>query len=222
MILNPELNTAYLALLNKAQAYQICASVDRAVDCRKLQSELVMLYKFKEQGNELEVAARVARLDKFLEDRISHLKDDIKVSIVKFQADKNVDTWISSKLEEILAKVNEISLSATPGEAPNKQDILGYLCRNIEIIPKGEEEEETPEPKKRGRRTSTTGKVVRILKFMEELPPMEEVTGRQVTERMGYREKDMKAVSDTLRHLYNKKLIKRRLTHNQYRYWREA
>lgn len=214
-----------MALLNRAQAYQICSSIDRAVDCRKLQSELVMLYRFREQGDELEVAARVARLNKLLDDRIAHLKDDVKVRIVKFLAERNTDTLLHSKLEEILNKENEILANMPSGESIDKQGMLEYLCHNVAIVPKEEEKEEVKEPvqvRRRGRRSSTTGKVARVKKYMEDLPPFEEVTGRQVSERMGFREKDIKAVSDTLRHLYNQKLIKRKLVSNQYRYWREA
>lgn len=50
MILDTEIKNEFTTILDKAQAFQICASAAKPIDCRKTQSELVGMYRYLNQG----------------------------------------------------------------------------------------------------------------------------------------------------------------------------
>jgi hypothetical protein len=227
-MISQELKARYIALLNKAQAFQICASVNRAVDCRKLQSELVELYKYKEQNNELEVAARVARLDQFLDDKIERLDAITTANIIKFTSEKSEDSWLYAKVGEIYDNTVTIlhNMEERKIAAPSREEIFRVISEGITIVPKGEVSA-TPggEPAKRPtfrKPKSPTGRVTQVWDYVEKIPANEEITGREVAKKLGLPRNEIKSVSDTLRHLYNRKMLKRKLVNNQYRYWKGA
>jgi len=227
MILDIEVKKEFTNILEKAQAFQICASAVKPTDCRKTQAELVGMYRFLNMGNIAEFKTRCDRLNQILDQKIEALDPSVKSDYDQFFRFLQEGSDISEKIIELSEDIAHL-LEYT-------QDIDQRLDGSSFVLLQPQASE-TPkvEPNQKSKGTTSTkerkanrrahkpnGKAAKIWEYVSKnIPAKTEVTGRQVAEAMGLGETEIKATSDALRHLYIRKKLRRRLEANKYYYWK--
>jgi hypothetical protein len=214
MIQNAEPKKSFNNLVDKISVYQICASLTRTrpVECRKNQAELIEIYRVLLQGNFAEFKNKYEHLNQTIDQKIESLEPSDRHEYNRFMEFKqecakteiNVND-LNNKITQLIDKVESRTFILAP------------------VLAKEPVEQKTTKAVRRGRKSDTAGeKASRVWKVIETVPVNEEVSGRQIAEKMGFKKlTDVKSVSDSLRHLFNQKRLKRRLIRNQYFYWRE-
>lgn len=229
MILDTEIKNEFTTILDKAQAFQICASAAKPIDCRKTQSELVGMYRYLNQGHMAEFKIRCERLNALLDQKIESLDPSVKSDFEQFYRFLRADSSVTARLAELSDDIAHL--------LEHTQDIDQRLeGRSFVLLqpqaPEQPQVENKPKPKgttsTRGKKSNRrahrpNGTAASVWEYVNKnVPAKVEVTGRQVAEAMGLEESEIKATSDALRHLYTRKKLKRRLEANKYYYWKPS
>lgn len=120
MLLSVDLRNAYLEVMAKAQAVQICGSKDPACPTSGIQDKLVSLYSAKMMHDETRVAELIPEIDKYLDGCLNKANPVTRTEVFKYLKEMREDTWMYQKLEDINSKLTyiiqgqEISDNATP------------------------------------------------------------------------------------------------------------
>ena len=229
MILDTEIKNEFTAILDKAQAFQICASAAKPVDCRKTQSELVGMYRFLNQGHVAEFKIRCDRLNQLLDQKIESLDPSVKSDFEQFYRFLREDSSVTARLSELSDDIAQL-LGHTQDIDQRLEDRSFVLLQpqatekpQVESKPKSKGTTSGRGRKSNRRAHRPNGTAANVWEYVSKnIPPKVEVTGRQVAEAMGLGETEIKATSDALRHLYTRKKLKRRLEANKYYYWKPS
>jgi hypothetical protein len=230
MSIASETRKAYTGVIDRAQAYQIAASLTKPTDCRKIQTELVSLHKFRMARDCEEMTIRINRLNEMLDQKIGALPAQNQEEFLRIMADKYENLAmpeLTDKIDMILKTTGNLSelvqsrqfmlIPATPGvpsgvtESPKEERWHPIKVDNGEPVKR----------RSRGRRNSPDGKAAKVWElFKNAYSPGQRVTGREVVAMMDAGLDEKKSITDSLRLLYNKKYLKRKLVANKYYYWR--
>ncbi|MDD2299478.1 MAG: hypothetical protein PHN69_04480 [Candidatus Pacebacteria bacterium] len=229
MILDVEVKKEFINILDKSQAFQICASAAKPMDCRKTQSELVGMYRYLNQGHVAEFKIRCDRLNQLLDQKIEALDPSVKSDYEQFFRFLQEGSNVAEKIIELSEDIAHL-LEHTHEIDQRLED------RSFVLLQPQTSEKPKVESKRNTKGTTSTkgrksnrrahrpnGKTANVWEYVNKnIPAKMEVTGRQVAEAMGLGENEIKATSDALRHLYTRKKLRRRLEANKYYYWKPS
>ncbi|MFA7204995.1 MAG: hypothetical protein WC102_01565 [Saccharofermentanales bacterium] len=229
MILDIEVKREFTNILDKAQAFQICASSAKPIDCRKTQAELVGMYRFLNKGHTAEFKTRCDRLNQLLDLKIEALDPSVKSEYDQFFRFLQEGSNVSEKILELSENITHLLEYTYDIDQRLDGSSFVLLQPQASEVPQVEQTTKprgttsTRERKANRRVHKPNGKAAKVWEYVSKsIPAKTEVTGRQVAEAMGLGENEIKATSDALRHLYIRKKLRRRLEANKYYYWKPS
>lgn len=101
MLIDGNTKRAYLEIISKATAYQICASIDKKVDHAEINRYLVEIYRYRSMNDETSLINAVKRMDNYLNGLIANCNSSTRSDIVKFISDMQPDNGMDSAIEEM-------------------------------------------------------------------------------------------------------------------------
>lgn len=224
MVVSPEILADYAAVLDKAQAYQVCGSLDSTVAYKDILSELVLLYKFKSLGDEIELEKRIAQLDRTLNEKIAGASNAARMDIIQFLADKKEVSWVYTSLNEIKDKLETIRQIGENIENVMEENQYSITNRIKPTIKKEVIKKPRVEPVKKLERKvgKPTGIIDDVRNYINQIKPGKGFTARDVAIGMKLKTKpEVKSVSDSLRQLNRQNEVECRMdaTTRQNVYW---
>lgn len=108
MLISGDLKQAYISTINKAVAYQICASLDKRVDLTEINRRLVELYRYRTMNDERSLSDSMQRFDDMLNVLISDCNSSTRSDITRFTLDMQQSNTVDSAIEEINRRIGLI------------------------------------------------------------------------------------------------------------------